>query len=90
MARQLRQPQPARNRRARRKVSRGTSPEPTQPPSPGVGAEDLVRLETLLREVRAENTRLARLAAFPEQNANPVVEADFDGRIRYSNPSALR
>lgn len=29
-----------------------------------------------------------RLAAFPKENPNPILECDFDGRISYINPSA--
>lgn len=34
---------------------------------------------------------LARLAAFPAQNPNPVVEADYDtGEVTYSNPAGKK
>ena len=33
---------------------------------------------------------LARLASFPEQNPNPVIETDFAGRVTYCNPAARR
>ena len=32
----------------------------------------------------------AYLASFPEQNPNPIVEADLEGHIRYANPVAIR
>jgi PAS domain S-box-containing protein len=34
-------------------------------------------------------SRLAYLASFPEQNPNPVVGLDLDGRILYANPATL-
>ena len=35
-------------------------------------------------------TNLARLASFPEQNPNPVMEVSMDGKLTYANPAALR
>lgn len=34
--------------------------------------------------------RLANLALFPEQNPNPVIELNLDGRVSYLNPAAKR
>jgi PAS domain S-box-containing protein len=69
----------------------GSTPSGTpQPPPVRAAAKDIERLEALLRATQAENARLARLAAIPEQNPNPIVEIDSEGRIRYANPSALR
>jgi len=49
------------------------------------------RLTTLerigLEHKRAEET-IARLASFPENNPNPIVELDLAGHIRYINPAA--
>ena len=33
---------------------------------------------------------LARVASFPTLNPNPIVEADSDGRVSYTNPAAQR
>src|ERR1051326_4971646 len=33
---------------------------------------------------------LARLASFPEQNPNPVIEVGFDGKVTYCNPAARK
>ena len=38
---------------------------------------------------KAAERRLAYLASFPEQNANPIVEVDLEGRVRYANPAAV-
>jgi serine phosphatase RsbU (regulator of sigma subunit) len=34
--------------------------------------------------------KLARLALFPEQNPNPVIEINFKGEATYMNPAALK
>jgi two-component system, chemotaxis family, CheB/CheR fusion protein len=39
-------------------------------------------------ERKASESRLAYLASFPEQNPNPIVEADGQGRVTYANPTA--
>jgi len=44
-------------------------------------AYDITRLK------RAEET-LSRLATFPEQNPNPVIETDLEGQVTYFNPAA--
>lgn len=31
---------------------------------------------------------IGRLASFPEQNPDPVIEVDLDGRVTYLNPVA--
>jgi serine phosphatase RsbU (regulator of sigma subunit)/PAS domain-containing protein len=33
---------------------------------------------------------LARLASFPEQNPNPVIELSLDGKVTYCNPAAKK
>ena len=33
---------------------------------------------------------LAYVASFPEHNPNPIIEADMAGRLRYTNPAALK
>jgi CheY-like chemotaxis protein len=38
----------------------------------------------------AMEARLAHLASFPQDNPNPIVEADDRGRVKYANPAALR
>lgn len=48
----------------------------------------VVRLEALADEFRAAEAKLARLASFPEQNPNMVIETDMSGRVTYLNPVA--
>ncbi|MCX6339664.1 MAG: PAS domain S-box protein [Candidatus Aureabacteria bacterium] len=43
-----------------------------------------------ITERKKAEEEIARLASFPEQNPNPVCEADLDGRILYANPAARR
>lgn len=66
----------------------------------GMSLEDLERELTELRlRIRQMETReadftqaemaLARLATFPEQNPNPVIETNLQGEITFLNPAAL-
>ncbi len=48
----------------------------------------VARLEALAAEYRAAEAKLARLATFPEQNPNMVIETDVTGRVAYLNPVA--
>jgi signal transduction histidine kinase len=48
----------------------------------------VARLETLADEHRAAEVKLARLATFPEQNPNMVIEMDVTGQVTYLNPVA--
>ena len=34
--------------------------------------------------------RYIRLASFPSFDPNPIVEADFDGKITYTNPATKK
>ncbi len=43
-----------------------------------------------ITEQKRTEKNLARLASFPEQNPNPVIEVDMEGRITYRNPAALK
>jgi PAS domain S-box-containing protein len=47
-------------------------------------------LETLNTELHQKVAELAYVASFPEHNPNPIVEADMEGRVRYTNPAAAR
>ena len=41
-----------------------------------------------ITELRRAEQALSRLATFPEQNPNPVVETDLSGNVTYVNPAA--
>ena len=43
-----------------------------------------------ITELRQAEASLARLATFPEQNPNPVIETDLSGQVTYLNPVAKR
>ena len=47
----------------------------------------IVRDITERKKAKAENSRLA---AFPRENPNPVLESDADGNVIYTNPGAQR
>lgn len=74
----------------------GASPARGQKASKRAGlAEDVASLNrelALLRKIadaaREANERLERLATFPEENPNPVIEIDLAGRTTYLNPVA--
>ena len=51
------------------------------------GGELWVTMTDVTRRKHAED-RLAYLASFPEQNPNPILELDLEGKIRYLNPTA--
>ena len=51
----------------------------------GQGVAELEARET--EHDRLEET-MARLATFPEQNPNPVIETDLEGQVTYLNPVA--
>ena len=53
------------------------------------GGELWVTMTDVTRRKHAED-RLAYLASFPEQNPNPILELDLEGKIRYLNPTAER
>ncbi len=48
----------------------------------------VARLEALADEYRAAEAKLVRLASFPEQNPNMVIETDVAGQVTYLNPVA--
>ncbi len=50
--------------------------------------QQVTRLESLAAQYREAEAKLARLATFPEQNPNMVIEADAAGRVTYLNPVA--
>jgi PAS domain S-box-containing protein len=45
---------------------------------------------TDVTERKQAEARLEYLASFPERNPNPVVEVDYDGHVRYVNPTSRR
>lgn len=47
-------------------------------------------LEKEAAELRQAEQGLARLASFPKQNPNPVIETDLDGQVTYLNPVARK
>ena len=48
----------------------------------------IAELESREIEFRRVEVSLARLATFPEQNPNPVIETDLEGKVTYLNPMA--
>jgi two-component system sensor kinase len=48
----------------------------------------VAELEALAEEYRTAEAKLGRLASFPEQNPNMVIETDVTGRVTYLNPVA--
>ena len=50
--------------------------------------QQVTRLESLAAQYREAEANLARLATFPEQNPNMVIESDAGGRVTYLNPVA--
>jgi len=75
MADQPRQSQPQKKNKGlvRRTASRTPGAE-TPPSGAAAVAEEIERLNALVRELRTENDRLARLAAFPQQAQKTFVE----------------
>lgn len=49
---------------------------------------EVARLRADLDALTARHAELRRLASFPEQNPNLVIETDLDGRVTYLNPIA--
>ena len=47
------------------------------------------QLETQEEDFKRVKEELARLATFPEQNPNPVIETDLQGTVTFLNPAAL-
>jgi two-component system CheB/CheR fusion protein len=54
------------------------------------GVDRVLEANRDITERKAAERRLAYLASFPENNLNPIVEADVAGRVRYANPVAAR
>jgi len=48
----------------------------------------IAELEAREEERKLLQERTSRLASFPEQNPNPVIETDLDGQVTYLNPVA--
>jgi signal transduction histidine kinase len=61
-------------------------------PEPDAAFESLrqrvSQLEALAAQHAVAEAKLARLASFPEQNPNAVIETDVAGRVTYLNPVA--
>lgn len=49
---------------------------------------EVEQLRTLAAELQTAKAELARLASFPEENPNPVIETDVEGNVTYLNPVA--
>jgi two-component system sensor histidine kinase/response regulator len=47
-------------------------------------------LEKLIEERKQAEEKLVRAASFPDQNPNPFVEVELNGRVTYLNPEAKR
>ena len=54
------------------------------------GVDRVLEANRDITERKAAERRLAYLASFPENNLNPIVEADVEGRVRYANPAAAQ
>ena len=51
---------------------------------------DIVRIfANDITDLKRTEEKLVRLASFPEQNPDPVIESDLDGNLTYMNPIAL-
>ena len=50
--------------------------------------QQIARLEDLSGEYRAAEVKLTKLANFPEQNPDILIEVDVSGRVTYLNPVA--
>ena len=46
----------------------------------------IAELEVRETELKQAEGSLTRLASFPEQNPNPVIETDLEGKVTYLNP----
>ncbi len=46
-------------------------------------------LEGRTEQLRRENAERRRLAAFPRENPNPIMECDAQGEVIYHNPTAM-
>ncbi|MBT7858728.1 MAG: hypothetical protein HN712_00400, partial [Gemmatimonadetes bacterium] len=49
----------------------------------------VAELEAREEQFKQAEASLARLATYPEQNPNPVIETDLDGVVTYRNPAAI-
>ena len=47
------------------------------------------KLERKTEELRTENAERRRLAAFPRENPNPIMECNAAGEVIYHNPAAM-
>jgi len=77
-----------------RKATAALRPEENQE-SKWLTSEDEVMhlansLTNLIEERKLQEKKLIRLASFPEENPNPVIQIDVKGTIIYLNPSAKK
>ena len=49
-----------------------------------------ITLQDLMRTLEKNNQELTRLASFPKDNPNPIIEFDGEGAITYINPAGAR
>jgi PAS domain S-box-containing protein len=53
------------------------------------GVDTVINIVRDITERKQALSKQIYLASIPEQNPNPIAEADFNGQIRYANPIAL-
>ena len=56
--------------------------------SPNGDLQGVITTARDITERKKAEEEIKRLASFPTLNSNPIVEADFDGKIFYANPAA--
>jgi signal transduction histidine kinase len=64
------------------------APEPDDDPEIEGLRREIAELRARIEADGEAKRKLGRLAIFPEENPNPVIEFDFEGRATYLNPAA--